>query len=105
MNQQKVSISRHKYVLDWFDIETVEIDIKKDQFFEFQYRFGGDWYLIKHDHNGKKYVRHDWGRDDFRLNNPQEALSSLGEKVAMFTSLTTCMGFNKALRKLIGAAS
>lgn len=58
---KKVVIDRHRFVLDWFEIDRVEIEIKRDQFFEFNYRFGGDWYLAQHDHDGKEYVRKNWG--------------------------------------------
>lgn len=104
MKREAVTIERHRYVLDWFERDQMQIELKRDQFFVFEYRFGGDWYLAQYDHDGKEYVRKDWGRDDFNMPNAAKALVTLGDRVTKFTAISTNMGFSKALGQLLKRA-
>lgn len=99
-----VTIERHRYVLDWFERDQIQIELTQNQYFVFEYRFGGDWYLAQYDHDGKEYVRKCWGRDDFNMPNAAKALVDLGERVMKFTAISTNMGFSAALSKLLKRA-
>lgn len=103
----KVIVERHRYVLDWYEIDKVEFDIEKTHF-EFNYRFGADWYLQAKQYDGEKWVAMSFqnGREtDFRLSNPGAALAALGKSVTAFSAITTGMEFHKALADIMNRAS
>ena len=101
---RKVTIKKHCYALDWYQIEDVEIELVLNQYFVFEYRFDGCWYLAQYDHNGTEYVRKHWGREDFRIHCPAAALVALGDQGSGFKSISTKMGFEKALFELLSRA-
>lgn len=100
-----IMVERHRYILDWYEIDKIEVPDAK-VYYQFEYRFGPNWYLARHDYDEKtkKWNRHVWGRDDFRLNNPAQALVDLGEKVTGFTAISTGMGLSKATGELLRRA-
>ena len=101
---RKATVKRHRYVLDWFEVDNVEIELTLNQHFVFEYRFDDSWYLIQYDHDGKEYVRKYWGSSDFRLDCPAESLATLGDKVTSFRAISTNMGFETALVRLLTRA-
>jgi len=101
-----VIVERHRYVADWFEIDRVELDLK-DTVYEFNYRFGPDWYLEARRHDGKDWVGVDFqkGRETcFRIHSPVQALKDLGGNVTKFTAISSDMHFHEALAKLLAGA-
>jgi len=99
-------VERHRYVLDWFERDKIELPLEKASY-EFQYRFGPDWFLESRRYNEKTETWEDviWPRlNSFNLANPAEALAALGDSVTKFTSISTGMRFNKALTELLERA-
>lgn len=105
--EQKIAIvERHRYVLDWFERDKIECDLEHTVY-EFQYRFGPDWYLEarQYDKATESWSRVIWRRgDSFNLANPAEALAALGDRVTKFTCISTGMQFPKALADIISRA-
>ena len=86
---KSVSVERFRYVLDWYEIDKVEIDLSKPCYFEFDYRCGS-WYL-------EQYVQQDdhfapWKAvylpkgNAFNMQSPGDALAVLGEHVRTLKS-------------------
>ena len=101
-----VTVERHRYAMDWFEIDKVELDLK-DTVYEFNYRFGPNWYLEAKRYDGKNWVDVDFqkGREtSFRINNPVQALKDLGGNVTKFTAISSGMHFHEALAKLLAGA-
>ncbi len=79
-----VKIKRFHFVLDWYDIDDVEIDLDKFVFFEMQFRCGS-WYLLHYVYEDKKFRQaYEY---DFELFRPKQALKTLGKKVNKFSAL------------------
>jgi hypothetical protein len=101
-----VIVERHRYVADWLEIDKVELDLK-DTVYEFNYRFGPDWYLESRRYDGKDWVDVDFqkGRErSFRIHNPAQALKDLGGNVTKFTTISSDMHFHEALSELLADA-
>jgi hypothetical protein len=92
-----VNIEKFKYVLDWYDVEDVEIDLDEFYCFEMQFRCGY-WYLLYHVLEKGK-LRHVY-EHDFNLNQPKEAVRVLGKKLTKFSSLHG--GGEAFLKHLVG---
>lgn len=104
--ENTVTVERHRYVLDWFERDKIECDLE-NTVYEFQYRFGPDWYLeaSKYDKASESWNRVIWDRgDSFNLANPAEALAVLGDRVTKFTCISAGMKFHKALADIINRA-
>lgn len=97
------TVERHRYVLDWFERDQVELELK-DTVYEFNYRFGPDWYLQAKRHDGDRWQDVKWDRGDFNIADPAAALVALGDHVTTFTAITSDMQFHKALAKLLADA-
>ena len=83
---KKVSLSRHRYSLDWFTVDQVEVSLDKCWHYEMQFRLGC-WYLVHHQYDkdqGKWLDRFDL---DFRLDDPVDAVVKLGENIFRFSKL------------------
>lgn len=79
----EITIQKHEYVLDWFEITDVVVDMDKFAFLEMQYNCG-DWYLIhykKYDYENHRYPY----SHEVRLAYPKRALKALGEHVIQFS--------------------
>lgn len=99
-----VIVERHHYVLDWYEIEKVELDLEHT-IYEFNYRFGGDWYLEARKHDGNDWKAVEWPRGgSFRIQGACHALAALGDNVTKFSAISTQMGFHKALAELLDMA-
>jgi len=84
-----VTVKKFKYVLDWFDISDVEINLDDFYCFEIQNRLG-NWYLLHFVLKENKRVN--VFEHDFQLSEPWVAAAKLGEKIAGFDNLH---GINK----------
>jgi hypothetical protein len=99
-------VERHRYVLDWFERDNVEMDLELTTY-EFQYRYGPDWYLEarRYDPKTEAWAPVEWSRgNSFNLANPAAALSALGDRVTKFTCISAGMQFHKALAKVMAQA-
>ncbi len=99
-------VERHHYVLDWFDITKEELDLEHTVY-EFNYRFGPDWYLqaTRYDQATEKWEPVVWPRgDSFRIQDAGGALAALGNRVTSFTAIQSNMKFVEALQKLFARA-
>ncbi|WP_445572106.1 hypothetical protein [Pseudomonas sp. E102] len=98
-----VIVERHRYVSDWFETDKVEMDLEHTTY-EFQYRFGPDWYLEakRYDPSTDTWVSVEWSRgNSFNLSAPAYALAALGGRVTKFTCISAGMQFHKALAELL----
>lgn len=98
-----VMVERHRYVSDWFDTEKIEMDLEHTTY-EFQYRFGPDWYLEarRYDPSTETWQAVEWSRgNSFNLSAPAFALAALGGRVTKFTCISAGMQFHKALAELL----
>lgn len=96
-------VERHRYVSDWFETEKIEMDMEHTTY-EFQYRFGPDWYLEakRYDPSTETSVAVEWSRgNSFNLSAPASALAALGGRVTKFTCISAGMQFHKALSELL----
>jgi hypothetical protein len=99
-------VEQHHYVLDWFEISKEELDLEHTVY-EFNYRFGPDWYLeaTRYDPKTEKWEKVTWKRRDaFRMQDPGGALAALGDRVTKFSCISTGMQFYKALADIISRA-
>lgn len=95
----KVKVHRFDYVLDWFGIKEVEVDLDKFAFFEMQFRCGS-WYLLHFQVENCKAV-HEY-HNDFRLHNVPGAVKALGNKLKKFSSMHVGgIHFNQELMKIL----
>jgi hypothetical protein len=98
-------VERHRYVLDWFQIDKVELDLEHT-IYEFSYRFGPDWFLEAKTYTGGKWLDVLWdGRGGFNLSNPCAALVALRDQVTKFSCIGSEMQFHAALAKLLEQAN
>ena len=96
-------VERHRYVSDWFETDKVEMDLEHTTY-EFQYRFGPDWYLEakRYDPITETWEAVEWSRgNSFNLSAPAHALAALGGRVTKFTCISAGMQFHKALAELL----
>lgn len=96
-------VERHRYVSDWFETDKVEMDLEHTTY-EFQYRFGPDWYLEakRYDPSTETWAAVEWPRgNSFNLSAPAFALAALGGRVTKFTCISAGMQFHKALAELL----
>jgi hypothetical protein len=80
----KVKLKRLRYVLDWFEIDDIEIATDDFAFFKMQFRCG-NWFLM-HFVADKGKVKNAYGHD-FQLSDPWEAVLKLEGKIKAFESL------------------
>lgn len=83
---KKVSLSRHRYSLDWFTVDHVEVSIDKGWHYEMQFRLGC-WYLMhrQYDKSQESWLnRYDL---DFRLDDPADAVVKLGDRIYRFSKM------------------
>jgi len=101
-----VMVERHRYVSDWFECDKIEMDMEHTTY-EFQYRFGPDWYLEakRYDPSTEIWAAVEWSRgNSFNLADPASALAALGGRVTKFTCISAGMQFHKALAELFARA-
>lgn len=97
------TVERHRYVLDWFERDKIKLDLENSHY-EFNYRFGPDWFLEGRRYNEKtrEWEEIVWPRGgSFNLANPSEALAVLGDRVTKFTCISTGMQFHRAMGDLL----
>jgi hypothetical protein len=100
------TVKEHRYVLDWFDIRDVEIDLDAFAFFELQLRTGQDWYLMHYVMEPDSCRAKNVYKHDFRCSNPSEAVNALGDNLKRFSC--SCNGgkyFTDNLEILLKRAS
>ncbi|MFO3907169.1 hypothetical protein AAHD62_22020 [Enterobacter hormaechei] len=83
---KKVSLSRHRYSLDWFTVDQVEVSLDACWHYEMQFRLGC-WYLMhrQYDKSQEKWLNR--SELDFRLDDPVDAVMKLGERIYRFSKL------------------
>lgn len=86
MSNNIVKIKKFKYVLDWYDITEVEINLDDFAFFEMQHRCG-TWYLMHYVMEGDSCRSKNVFEHDFQPENPRDAIEALGGKLKKFSSL------------------
>lgn len=99
-------VERHRYVLDWFERDNVEMDLVHTTY-EIQYRYGPDWYLEarRYDPKTEEWAPVEWSRgNSFNLANPAAAIAALGDRITKFTCISAGMQFQKALAALLARA-
>lgn len=79
-----VKVKKFEYVLDWFEVTDIEIDLDKYSGFEFQYRCDR-WYLMAYKPwDGSNFPLSNL---TFQLSEPKEAAKTLGNKLSTFSFL------------------
>lgn len=83
---KKVSLSRHRYSLDWFTVDQVEVSLDRCWHYEMQFRLGC-WYLMhrQYDKSQEKWLNR--SELDFRLDDPADAVMKLGDRVYRFSKI------------------
>ena len=81
---EKVTVKKFRYVLDWYEVTDVSVEIGKGHSFTMQYRLGS-WYLMGRHYNAKDEKWHP--REDFNLDDPADTLIKLGSSVHCFDDL------------------
>lgn len=97
----QVTIKKFKHSLDWYSITDVEIDTDNFHSFMLQYRLGS-WYLLHYILKDGKLI-HDFVQD-FRLDQPWDAVNVLSSRIEGFNCLHNPAGFTKALSFLMDKA-
>lgn len=101
----KVLITRHRYVLDWFEHKDIEIDLDDHSHFIFEFRLGS-WFLIseKWDVDSQEFIRKiDGDMGSFELARPSDAYEKLAKKTREIRILHSCGDhFTEAVKRLIG---
>lgn len=82
----KITLSRHRYSLDWFTIDQVEVSLDKCWNYEMQFRLG-EWYLVHRQYDKAQEKWLDRFDLDFRLDDPADAVMKLGESIFRFSKL------------------
>lgn len=100
----KVKIPRFRYVLDWFEVDDVEIDLSVNPKFELQCRGGhlNDWYLIPYKKGDEGFLVPDHYAS-FNVSKPWVVLPLIADRVLKF-STNNINGFTEQLLRLLEAA-
>jgi hypothetical protein len=75
---ETVTVKKFRYVLDWFEVTDVAVEVGKGHAFTMQYRLGS-WYLMgrHYDAKAEKWI----SREDFQLDDPADAFIKLGTRI------------------------
>lgn len=86
MSEQTVILKSWDYSLDWFQIRDKTVKIASNIHYTMQFRLGA-WYLSWSTYDYKKEKWEKCMHEEFRLNDPADAVIKLGANIYQFSKI------------------